>query len=87
LRRVKNIVLEKKNEDEICTSSISPSTIPLTSGIEEAPQLLLSVDLFLPHPAPVWQAPLLKNLAGTFSTGKNRKQTGQLRGTHSQFLR
>jgi hypothetical protein len=40
---------KKKNEDEICTSSISPSTIPLTSGIEEAPQLLLSVTIFLPH--------------------------------------
>jgi hypothetical protein len=32
-----------KKEDEICTSSLSSSTIPLTSGIEEAPQLLLSV--------------------------------------------
>jgi len=32
-----------------CTSSISPSTIPLTSGIEEAPQLLLSVTIFLPY--------------------------------------
>ena len=39
---------EIKNEDEICTSSLSSSTIPLTSGIEEAPQLLLSVDIFLP---------------------------------------
>jgi len=36
----------KKKEDEICTSSFSSSTIPLTSGIEEAPQLLLSVVLF-----------------------------------------
>jgi len=35
-----------KKEDEICTSSLSSSTIPLTSGIEEAPQLLLSVVLF-----------------------------------------
>ena len=35
-----------KKEDEICTSSISSSTIPLTSGIEEAPQLLLSVIVF-----------------------------------------
>ena len=34
---------EIKKEDEICTSSLSSSTIPLTSGIEEAPQLLLSV--------------------------------------------
>ena len=33
----------EKKEDEICTSSLSSSTIPLTSGIEEAPQLLLSV--------------------------------------------
>jgi len=40
---------EIKKEDEICTSSLSSSTIPLTSGIEEAPQLLLSVDIFLPH--------------------------------------
>jgi hypothetical protein len=32
-----------KNEDENCTSSFPSSTIPLTSGIEEAPQLLLSV--------------------------------------------
>lgn len=39
----------QKNEDENCTSSFSSSTIPLTSGIEEAPQLLLSVDLFVPH--------------------------------------
>jgi hypothetical protein len=30
-----------KKEDEICTSAISSSTIPITSGIEEAPQLLL----------------------------------------------
>jgi hypothetical protein len=37
---------EIKKEDEICTSSISSSTIPLTSGIEEAPQLLLSVIVF-----------------------------------------
>ena len=37
---------ERKKEDEICTSSLSSSTIPLTSGIEEAPQLLLSVFLF-----------------------------------------
>jgi hypothetical protein len=36
----------QKKEDEICTSSFSSSTIPLTSGIEEAPQLLLSVVLF-----------------------------------------
>jgi hypothetical protein len=49
----------KKNEDEICTSSISPSTIPLTSGIEEAPQLLLSVDIFLPHLAGYGKRPLL----------------------------
>ena len=34
-----------KKEDEICTSSLSSSTSPLTSGIEEAPQLLLSVIL------------------------------------------
>jgi hypothetical protein len=40
---------EIKNEDEICTSSLSSSTIPLTSGIEEAPQLLLSVVIFLPY--------------------------------------
>jgi hypothetical protein len=34
-----------KKEDEISAHpAISPSTIPLTSGIEEAPQLLLSVD-------------------------------------------
>lgn len=39
-------VPEEKKEDEICTSSFSSSTIPLTSGIEEAPQLLLSVVLF-----------------------------------------
>jgi len=39
---------EEKKEDEICTSSLSSSTIPLTSGIEEAPQLLLSV-LLLYH--------------------------------------
>jgi hypothetical protein len=39
-------VKEQKKEDEICTSSISSSTIPLTSGIEEAPQLLLSVIIF-----------------------------------------
>ena len=39
---LKNLTKEKK-EDEICTSSLSSSTIPLTSGIEEAPQLLLSV--------------------------------------------
>jgi len=38
--------LKRKKEDEICTSSLSSSTIPLTSGIEEAPQLLLSVFLF-----------------------------------------
>jgi hypothetical protein len=38
-----------KNEDEICTSSLSSSTIPLTSGIEEAPQLLLSVAIFLTY--------------------------------------
>ena len=38
--------LTLKKEDEICTSSFSSSTIPLTSGIEEAPQLLLSVVLF-----------------------------------------
>ena len=37
---------KRKKEDEICTSSLSSSTIPLTSGIEEAPQLLLSVFLF-----------------------------------------
>lgn len=36
----------EKNEDENCTSSFSSSTIPLTSGIEEAPQLLLSVISF-----------------------------------------
>ena len=36
----------QKKEDEICTSSLSSSTIPLTSGIEEAPQLLLSVVMF-----------------------------------------
>jgi hypothetical protein len=40
---------EQKNEDENCTSSFSSSTIPLTSGIEEAPQLLLSVLSFLPQ--------------------------------------
>jgi len=34
---------DEKNEDENCTSSFPSSTIPLTSGIEEAPQLLLSV--------------------------------------------
>jgi hypothetical protein len=39
-------VTGEKKEDEICTSSFSSSTIPLTSGIEEAPQLLLSVVLF-----------------------------------------
>jgi hypothetical protein len=38
--------MKEKKEDEICTSSISSSTIPLTSGIEEAPQLLLSVVTF-----------------------------------------
>jgi hypothetical protein len=38
----------RKNEDENCTSSFPSSTIPLTSGIEEAPQLLLSVIQFLP---------------------------------------
>jgi hypothetical protein len=37
---------KEKKEDETCTSSISSSTIPLTSGIEEAPQLLLSVIVF-----------------------------------------
>jgi len=47
----------KKKEDENCTSSFSSSTIPLTSGIEEAPQLLLSVNLFLPHYACQLQAP------------------------------
>ena len=40
------LAVKKKKEDEICTSSFSSSTIPLTSGIEEAPQLLLSVVLF-----------------------------------------
>jgi hypothetical protein len=44
--RVWNEWLKEKKEDEICTSSFSSSTIPLTSGIEEAPQLLLSVLLF-----------------------------------------
>ena len=43
--------LEIKNEDEHCTSSYSSSTIPLTSGIEEAPQLLLSVT-YLYHNSP-----------------------------------
>jgi hypothetical protein len=42
---VKIPVKEIKKEDEISAHpAISPSTIPLTSGIEEAPQLLLSVD-------------------------------------------
>jgi hypothetical protein len=41
---------ETKKEDETSsTPSISSSTIPLTSGIEEAPQLLLLVTKFLPH--------------------------------------
>ena len=39
---MKDAAIQKK-EDENCTSSFSSSTIPLTSGIEEAPQLLLSV--------------------------------------------
>jgi hypothetical protein len=42
---------KEKKEDEICTSSLSSSTIPLTSGIEEAPQLLLSVTI-LYHNSP-----------------------------------
>jgi hypothetical protein len=38
-------VEEIKKEDEISAHpATSPSTIPLTSGIEEAPQLLLSVE-------------------------------------------
>jgi hypothetical protein len=42
---VKISAKEIKKEDEISAHpAISPSTIPLTSGIEEAPQLLLSVD-------------------------------------------
>jgi hypothetical protein len=44
-----SVLLKTKYEDEICTSSFSSSTIPLTSGIEEAPQLLLSVSVFVPH--------------------------------------
>ena len=43
--------IRQKNEDENCTSSFSSSTIPLTSGIEEAPQLLLSVIYFYHIPA------------------------------------
>jgi hypothetical protein len=43
-----SMIDEKKNEDEIAAHPVlSSSTIPLTSGIEEAPQLLLSVDIFL----------------------------------------
>jgi len=41
------MLYRKKNEDETSAHpAISSSTIPLTSGIEEAPQLLLSVTLF-----------------------------------------
>jgi hypothetical protein len=41
--KVRNSPVADKKEDENCTSSFPSSTIPLTSGIEEAPQLLLSV--------------------------------------------
>ena len=52
MESVSGATRKEKKEDEICTSSLSSSTIPLTSGIEEAPQLLLSVLLFY-HNSPV----------------------------------
>jgi hypothetical protein len=63
--------LKRKKEDEISAHpAISPSTIPLTSGIEEAPQLLLSVLIFLPHLAIFRKRPLEALSSGHLRAGE-----------------